>query len=71
VRDVDTLIVHSTFDPSDPYAWAHSLAAQIEGSHVLTREGDGHTSYFTSDCARAAIDAFLVDLVVPDREVCD
>ena len=27
---------------------------------MLTRIGDGHTSYYTSDCARAAIDAYLV-----------
>ncbi|WP_444542252.1 hypothetical protein, partial [Cellulomonas chitinilytica] len=26
-------------------------AAQIQGSHVLTREGDGHTSYYTSQRA--------------------
>jgi pimeloyl-ACP methyl ester carboxylesterase len=71
VRDVPSLIVHATYDPSVPYQWAHSLAAQIEGSHLLTREGDGHTSYFTSACARGQIDAFLVDLTAPDREVCD
>ena len=71
VEDVPALLVHATFDPSDPYRWSHSLAAQIEGSHVLTREGDGHTSYYTSPCARGAVDAFLVDLVVPEREVCD
>jgi pimeloyl-ACP methyl ester carboxylesterase len=71
VRDVPALVVHATHDPSLPYEWAHSLAAQIEGSHVLTREGDGHTSYYTSQCARDAIDAFLVDLTLPQQEVCD
>ncbi|MFD1504252.1 alpha/beta hydrolase [Georgenia yuyongxinii] len=71
VTGVPTLIVHATYDPSVPYKWAHSLAAQISGSHLLTREGDGHTSYYTSACAREAVDAFLVDLTVPEREVCD
>lgn len=70
VQGVPALVVHATHDPSLPYEWAHSLAAQIEGSHVLTREGDGHTSYYTSACARGAIDAFLVDLTVP-AQVCD
>jgi pimeloyl-ACP methyl ester carboxylesterase len=71
VDGVPALIVHATFDPSVPYKWAHSLAAQIEGSRVLTRAGDGHTSYYTSPCAQEAVDAFLVGLTYPDRLVCD
>ncbi len=65
VRSVRALIVHSTHDPSDPYKWAHTLAAQIHGSAILTRIGDGHTSYHTSACARAAIDAYLLHPVAP------
>ena len=71
VDGVPALIVHATFDPSVPYKWAHSLATQIEGSRVLTRAGDGHTSYYTSPCAQEAVDAFLVGLTYPDRLVCD
>jgi len=54
------LLVNATHDPSTNYVWAHSLAEQIEGSVLLTRIGDGHTSYFTSHCAQAAIDRYLV-----------
>lgn len=60
VRDVRTLIVHATHDPSVAYKWAHSLAAQIDGSDMLTRIGDGHTSSHTSTCVIRAIDRYLV-----------
>jgi pimeloyl-ACP methyl ester carboxylesterase len=71
VRGVPALMVHAVHDSSDPYIWAHSLAAQIEGIDLLTRTGDGHTSYYTSPCARAAIDQYLVrPQAAPDR-VCD
>ena len=70
VRNVPTLITHPVFDPSDPYQWAHGLAAQIRGSIMLTRIGDGHTSYHTSDCARAATDAYLIRPQAPADRVC-
>jgi pimeloyl-ACP methyl ester carboxylesterase len=70
VRGVPTLMVHAAHDPSDPYKWAHSLAAQIRGSVMLTRSGDGHTSYHTSPCARAAIDDYLVRVTAPADRVC-
>jgi pimeloyl-ACP methyl ester carboxylesterase len=70
VRGVPTLIVHAVHDPSVSYAWAHGLAAQIDRSHLLTRTGDGHTSYHTSACARAATDAYLVKPGGPANRVC-
>jgi pimeloyl-ACP methyl ester carboxylesterase len=70
VRGVSTLIVHSVHDPSDHYKWAHGLAAQIHGSAMLTRTGDGHTSYHSSDCARAATDRYLIRPQAPADSVC-
>jgi pimeloyl-ACP methyl ester carboxylesterase len=68
VHGVPTLIVHAVHDPSVAYKWAHSLAAQIRGSVMVTRTGDGHTSYHTSPCARTAIDDYLVrPQASPDR----
>jgi hypothetical protein len=55
------LIIHAVHDASDHYSWAHGMAAQIDGSALLTPTGDGHTSIYTSDCARSAADAFLID----------
>lgn len=54
-----TLVVNATFDPSTPYEGAVNLAAQIKGSDLLTPVGDGHTSYYTSACARRVEDRFL------------
>ena len=54
------LIVNATHDPSTSYAWAQGLAEQIDGSVLLTRIGDGHTSYFSSPCARAVVDRYLI-----------
>jgi pimeloyl-ACP methyl ester carboxylesterase len=71
VRGVPTLIIQAVHDPSIPYAWAHGLAAQIDGSALLTRTGDGHTSIYTSDCARAATDAFLVERRAEANGICE
>jgi pimeloyl-ACP methyl ester carboxylesterase len=70
VRGVPTLIVHATHDPSVAYKWAHSLAAQIRGSDLLTRTGDGHTSFYTSQCARAATTRYLIRPQAPADRVC-
>ncbi|MEU4286823.1 alpha/beta fold hydrolase [Kribbella sp. NPDC026596] len=70
VKGVPTLIVHSTHDPSVSYQWAFGLAAQIRGSSVLSRIGDGHTSYYTSDCARDATDQFLLTTRSTPAPVC-
>jgi len=71
VRGVPTLLVHAVYDPSDPYRWAHGLASQIQGSVMLTRTGDGHTSYYTSECARTASDQYLIRPQAPPDRVCE
>jgi pimeloyl-ACP methyl ester carboxylesterase len=59
------LIVNATHDPSTSYVWALNLQAQFPRSVLLTRDGDGHTSYITSPCAQAAIDRYLIDRRLP------
>ena len=59
------LLVGGTDDPATPYAQAQSVNRQIPGSVLLTREGNGHTSYDASPCAHAAEDAYLIDLTLP------
>jgi hypothetical protein len=71
VKGVPSLIVHAVHDSSDPYRWAHGLAAQIQGSALLTRTGDGHTSYHTSDCARTASDQYLIRPQAPPDRICE
>ena len=59
------LIVNATHDSSTSYTWALSMQAQMPGSVLLTRDGDGHTSYVTSPCAQRAIDRYLINLTLP------
>jgi len=59
------LLVGGTHDPATPYAEAQAVSKQIEGSVLLTREGNGHTSYDSSQCAHAAEDAYLISLTLP------
>jgi len=59
------LLVGGTGDPATPYAWAQSVNKQISGSILLTRQGNGHTSYNSSVCAQDAEDAYLINLTLP------
>ncbi|HYS96925.1 MAG TPA: alpha/beta hydrolase [Candidatus Dormibacteraeota bacterium] len=59
------LLVGGTNDPATPYADAQSVNRQIAGSVLLTRHGNGHTSYDSSPCAHAAEDAYLISLTLP------
>jgi pimeloyl-ACP methyl ester carboxylesterase len=59
------LLVGGTNDPATPYAEAVAVSEQIEGSVLLTRQGNGHTSYDSSACAHAAEDAYLLNLTLP------
>ena len=59
------LLVGGTNDPATPFAEAQSVNKQISGSVLLTRQGNGHTSYDASTCAHQAEDAYLIDLTVP------
>jgi pimeloyl-ACP methyl ester carboxylesterase len=59
------LLVGGTDDPATPYSWAQAVNRQLAGSVLLTRNGNGHTSYDASQCAHAAIDAYLINLTLP------
>ncbi len=59
------LLVGGLDDPITPYQLAQNVTQEISGSVLLTRRGYGHTSYGTSACASAAIDAYFLELTVP------
>lgn len=59
------VVVGSTGDPATPYSWAQALASQLSKGVLLTRVGEGHTAYLSSQCVRNAVDAYLVDLRPP------
>jgi pimeloyl-ACP methyl ester carboxylesterase len=59
------LVVGASNDPATPYVWSKNVSEQIPGSVLLTRIGNGHTSYEFSDCITADEDAYLTNLVLP------
>jgi hypothetical protein len=62
VRHTPTiLITNATHDPSTAYPWALRLHHDLPSSVLVTREGDGHTSYLatTTSHTRDAIDSYL------------
>jgi pimeloyl-ACP methyl ester carboxylesterase len=60
------VVVGTTRDPATPYAWAVSLARQLEPGVLVTREGDGHTGYNSGNaCVDQAVEGYLVDGTVP------
>ena len=59
------LLVGGTNDPATPYVDAQSVSRQVSGSVLLTRQGNGHTSYGSSNCSHAAEDAYLIALTLP------
>lgn len=59
------LVVAATGDPSTPYEWGVSLADQLESGVLITRRGDGHTSFHFSACVRDIATTYLLTLAAP------
>lgn len=60
------LVIATTHDPATPYTWVETFLAEIGSGVLLVRDGDGHTGYREgSDCIDEAVDAFLLDGVLP------
>jgi pimeloyl-ACP methyl ester carboxylesterase len=55
------LITNANHDPSTAYVWAQQLTGEIASSVLVTRDGDGHTSYLAHGRSqtRDAIDRYL------------
>ncbi|TQN42398.1 alpha/beta hydrolase family protein [Blastococcus colisei] len=68
-RDADgsapILVIGTSGDPVTPLPGAVDLAEDLESAALLTWQGQGHTAYPKTDCVTAAVNAYLIDLVVP------
>lgn len=61
------VVIGTTRDPATPYEWSVALAEQLESGVLVTRDGDGHTSFAAGNtCVDSAVDAFFLDGTVPD-----
>lgn len=61
------VVVGATQDPATPYVWAQALASQLDSGVLLTRDGNGHTSYFSSTCVQTWVDKYLTTLTTPPK----
>jgi pimeloyl-ACP methyl ester carboxylesterase len=59
------LVVGNTGDPVTPLQGAVDMAEDLSSGVLLTWQGQGHTAYPKNDCVNAAVNAYLVDLTVP------
>ena len=59
------LVVGTTSDPATPYAWAVSVAKELDRGVLLTHDGDDHVAYFYSACVRADVQTYLVSGQTP------
>jgi hypothetical protein len=63
------LVVDANVDTQAPYQWSVDMAAQLDSAVLLTREGTGHPSYLNSACVEDAVNACLVDLILPPADL--
>lgn len=61
------VVIGTKGDPATPYAWAESLAGQLDDAVLVTYEGKGHTAYGRAGaCIQAPVDAYLLEGTVPE-----
>jgi hypothetical protein len=60
------VVIGSTGDPATPFEWSVALAEFLDSAVLYTVEAEGHTAYGSIDCVADEIDAYLIDLVVPE-----
>jgi hypothetical protein len=64
------VVIGTTGDPATPFEQAVSLAHDIlADGFLITYEGEGHTAYGRSNsCVDDAVDNFLIDGKLPEKE---
>ncbi len=60
------LVIGTTGDPATPYEWSVALAESLDSGSLYTVEGDGHTAYLSIPCVEPVVNAYLIDLELPE-----
>ena len=60
------LVIGTTGDPATPYEWAIELADFLDSGVLYTVEAEGHTAYTSAACANDVVNAYLIDLELPE-----
>ncbi|KAL6703566.1 hypothetical protein ACN47E_009511 [Coniothyrium glycines] len=67
--DAPIVVVQSTADPSTGMPWAIGLLEEIENAVLVTREGDGHTSFPLGGEAMQVITKYLLTAESPRQGI--
>jgi pimeloyl-ACP methyl ester carboxylesterase len=59
------LVVGTAGDPVTPLPGAVDMAENLTSGVLLTWQGQGHTAYPKTPCVTGAVNAYLIDVVVP------
>ena len=62
------LVLGNRGDAATPYASSVKVASMLADGHLVSNDGEGHTSYGRSACVDDAVHAYLIDLTVPERD---
>ncbi len=60
------LVIGGSKDSRTPLVWSSGLAQAMGNARLLTRDGDGHTSFDRSRCVREAVGRYLTTFALPD-----
>ena len=55
-------------DAATPYASSVKVAGMLANGHLVSNDGEGHTSYGRSSCVDDAVHEYLIDLTVPSKD---
>ena len=70
VKTSPVVIVGTTRDPATPYTWAKELQKTIQGSRLISLDGDGHTGYgHGSACVDSAVDLYFLSGKLPKKNL--
>lgn len=61
------LVLGNTGDPATPFEWSVELAEFLESAVLVSVDAEGHTAYGTIECVTEVVNAYLIDLVVPEE----
>jgi pimeloyl-ACP methyl ester carboxylesterase len=60
------LVVGASLDTQDAYSWSVDMVGQLDSGVLLRRDGTWHPSYWNSGCVAEAVNAYLLELTLPD-----
>lgn len=61
------MVIGGSKDSRTPLVWSSGLTQAMGNARLLTRDGDGHTSFDRSRCVREAVGRYLTTFALPDN----